>query len=330
MTALEFNIQRLRERRTLLMGVASLMVYFAHVYSYADPGVLGTLFTFGNWDVDLFLLMSGFGMCYSMAKRPIAHNFYWKRFLRVGVPCLVLAVPFCLLSDVLVANRGDRGLFALDVFTLSYWLLHRGAWYVAMLVPLYLLVPLVGWSCRRYGTPVICVATAVLVAAIALCLKAAFVDTGFALNVANVAQRIPSFFVGYLLADYLITGKSRGGVSVKAATIASVLTLLCWFLTKNTGCTSLLPALVIAFWGSAPQELPFERFLEKLGQASLESYLLNIYVLAFMRDAFGWAGIVDYLVITVISIVAALLVHHALQKPLKRLAAMCPAKRATE
>lgn len=212
MTALEFNIQRLRERRTLLMGVASLMVYFAHVYSYADPSVLGTLFTFGNWDVDLFLLMSGFGMCYSMAKRPIAHNFYWKRFLRVGVPCLVLAVPFCLLSDVLVANRGDRGLFALDVFTLSYWLLHRGAWYVAMLVPLYLLVPLVGWSCRRYGTPVICVATAVLVAAIALCLKAAFVDTGFALNVANVAQRIPSFFVGYLLADYLITGKSRGGI----------------------------------------------------------------------------------------------------------------------
>lgn len=51
-----------------------------------------------------------------------------------------------------------------------------------------------------------------------------------------------------------------------------------------------MPALVIAFWVSAPQRLPFECFLEKLGKASLESYLLNIYVLALMRDAFGWVG----------------------------------------
>lgn len=49
-----------------------------------------------------------------------------------------------------------------------------------------------------------------------------------------------------------------------------------------------------------------------------------------MRDAFGWAGIVDYLVVTVISIVGTFLVHRALQMPLKRLAAMCSANRAAE
>lgn len=49
-----------------------------------------------------------------------------------------------------------------------------------------------------------------------------------------------------------------------------------------------------------------------------------------MRDAFGWAGIVDYLVVTVMSTVGTLLVRRALQMPLKRPAAMCSANRAAE
>lgn len=211
MTELEFSIQRLRERRTLVMGIATLMIYFAHVYSYADLGTLGSFFTYGNWGVDVFLLVSGFGICHSIAKCPIAREFYWKRLVRVGVPYLVLAIPFYFASDILVANQGDWGLFVLDVSTLSYWLLHRGAWYVAMLVPLYLLVPLVGSFCRRFGAPVVCIVATFLSAAVALFLKAAFTDAGLALNVANVFQRIPSFFTGYLLADRLISGKSRGG-----------------------------------------------------------------------------------------------------------------------
>lgn len=103
--------------------------------------------------------------------------------------------------------------------------------------------------------------------------------------------------------------------------------MLGWFLSRNTGCTSFMPALVIAFWVSAPQRLPFECFLEKLGKASLESYLLNIYVLALMRDAFGWAGIADYLIVTVISMVVALLLHHALERPIEHLVAMNPVRR---
>ncbi len=73
------------------------------------------------------------------------------------------------------------------------------------------LVPLVDSFCRRLGAPVVCIVATILSAAAALFLKAAFTDAGLALNVANVFQRIPSFFTGYLLADRLISGKSRGG-----------------------------------------------------------------------------------------------------------------------
>ncbi len=109
MTVLEFSIQRLRERRTLVMGIAALMIYFAHVYSYADLGTFGAFFTYANWGVDVFLLVSGFGICHSMAKCPIAREFYWKRLVKVGVPYLVLAVPFYFASDTSLPSRATGG-----------------------------------------------------------------------------------------------------------------------------------------------------------------------------------------------------------------------------
>ena len=48
------------------MGVAAFMIYFAHFYAYADLGVVNRLFAYGNWGVDVFLLLSGFGICHSM------------------------------------------------------------------------------------------------------------------------------------------------------------------------------------------------------------------------------------------------------------------------
>lgn len=211
MTILTFSCERLSERRASVMGVAALMIYFAHVYAYADLGIINRFFSYGNWGVDVFLLMSGFGMCHSMAEHPAAGVFYWKRFVRVGVPYLVLAIPFCFASDVLIAQAVDWGLFALDVSTLSYWLFHRGAWYVAMLVPLYLSVPFIGRLVRGYGAPVICIAASVLSFIIASVLRGFFPDPGFAGNVANVAQRLSSFFAGWLLADRMISGRTLKG-----------------------------------------------------------------------------------------------------------------------
>lgn len=285
----EFSCERLRERRTFVMGVAALMIYFAHFYAYADLGLLNKLFAYGNWGVDVFLLLSGFGMCYSMSKPCSSIDFYWKRLVRIGVPYLVLAIPFCFVSDILVAQTADWGLFVLDLSTLSYWLLHRGAWYVAMLVPLYLLVPFFGRLANRFGAAFFCVISAVFCALLSLGLNWSFSDSDIVVNVVFVIQRLPSFFVGWLFADRLMSGKDWT-VGLQEAILTSGIALFAWFLTRNTGCTGFLPALLIAFWVSGFHQLPLEGLFEKLGEASLESYLLNIYVLAFMRDVFGWGG----------------------------------------
>lgn len=212
MMALELSCERLRGRRTFVMGVAAFMIYFAHFYAYADLGVVNRLFAYGNWGVDVFLLLSGFGIYHSMSKSPSDGDFYLKRFARVGVPYLFLAIPLYFASDILLARTADWGLFALDVSTLSYWLFHRGAWYVAMLVPLYLLVPYFERLIDRFGAASICVILALFSIIVAFGLRLGFPDFAVAANVSNVAQRLPSFFVGWLLGYRLMTGKTQGGV----------------------------------------------------------------------------------------------------------------------
>lgn len=131
--------------RGAIMGVAAILIYFAHAYAYVDLGApWRQLFSLGNLGVDIFFLVSGLGLYYSASRmRGPLSAWYKKRFLRVGIPFLLVSVPYYLLCDFVLSDLGCLRFF-LDISTLSYWLFHTGAWYVAALVPLYLLVPLWG------------------------------------------------------------------------------------------------------------------------------------------------------------------------------------------
>lgn len=130
-------------QRQLVMGIAALMIYFAHAYAIVPvDGVVAKLLSLGNLGVDIFLFASGFGMYYSLRNmgRLSLRQFYWKRFVRVRVPFLLISVPVYLLLDMLISREG--GAFLLDISTLSYWVEHDGAWDVSAMLPVYALTPI--------------------------------------------------------------------------------------------------------------------------------------------------------------------------------------------
>ena len=57
--------------RTPLMGMATLMIIACHAPASGVvlPQVLSRLLTMGNYGVDLFLLLSGIGVYYSLSKQ---------------------------------------------------------------------------------------------------------------------------------------------------------------------------------------------------------------------------------------------------------------------
>ena len=65
---IRYNLGNLSQYRTLLMGMSIIMVLLCHVRMDVTqlPDVVLSILLLGNWGVDIFLLVPGIGMYYSI------------------------------------------------------------------------------------------------------------------------------------------------------------------------------------------------------------------------------------------------------------------------
>lgn len=120
------------------MGIAILcvIVYHAFCWVYNPIGV----FNIGYFGVDIFLFLSGFGLCYSFEKNSIK-TFYKNRFIRI-YPLYFISV--CI-AYALYYNRWEFTTFLANLTTLGYYIDHgvnRFDWYINALITLYIVFPL--------------------------------------------------------------------------------------------------------------------------------------------------------------------------------------------
>ena len=99
----------------------------------------------------------------------------------------------------------------LNFSTINYWLNHRGAWFIAMLIPLYAITPLHYLVCNRTKTATTYNMAVVLFLVVMACIKVDF-SCVFAAKLFDSIQfvtfRLPAFFIGYMLAPYAKEDKS--------------------------------------------------------------------------------------------------------------------------
>lgn len=134
-----------------LKGLAILMVVFSHIgyFLVSDRSFLVPLSNYAGVGVDLFLILSGYGLAVSALKRPMsAGKFYVKRFLRIYFP-VVMTVLFYLSTDFFFLRR----LYPLKSIMENLLGFFRQAdlyndinsplWYITLLLAYYFLFPLV-------------------------------------------------------------------------------------------------------------------------------------------------------------------------------------------
>jgi peptidoglycan/LPS O-acetylase OafA/YrhL len=136
-----------------LKGLAILMVIFAHVgyFLVDDHRFLVPLSNYGGVGVDLFLILSGYGLVAAAVRRPISISvFYLKRLTRVYIPVLITLALFLLL-DFFVLHRtypiksiieNMLGFFPqADI----YGNINSPLWYITPLLFYYIVFPLIFW-----------------------------------------------------------------------------------------------------------------------------------------------------------------------------------------
>ncbi len=231
--------ESISEKRSLIFGFLTIMIFCYHfcedaLHLKGFPLILKPLGMYGNCAVDIFLLLSGLGLYYSFSKNSNILEFYKKRFVRVLVPYLMLALPYLIWKDFFVSFQPIE--FFLDWFLITaFQPSNRQCWFVAAILIFYLLYPLVHKLINDKGRNALIVIGVVMMLTILLYYAA---DPVYQ-TVEVALTRFPVFIMG----SYLGT-LSRQGVPIGKRTmwhlflilpIAGMIKVVLYVLSRKLG-----------------------------------------------------------------------------------------------
>ncbi len=141
-----------RKHRQLIYGFAALAIMVLHMDATFDSsglprGIIAALFwikRFGECGVEIFLLLSGFGLYQSLRNNPSVRRFYARRVMRVFVPAFIVGAIYFGLTERKLLNY----FIAISFLPCAFW---KGTfWFVAFILFMYLIYPLIyRLQCKR-------------------------------------------------------------------------------------------------------------------------------------------------------------------------------------
>lgn len=299
-------IQNISKYRKELMGIAIIGVmvnHWMHWVSISEGIAFLILSKIDNWIFTPgLLLLSGFGLYYSLSKNSDILSFYKRRLNRLYLPFVILSIPLYL---YFVFVRDDYSFlkFISQITTIDFWINgnYGGMWYVAVSLVLYLLFPffyklLFGCNTKKHVVYRF-IGLTVLFYFIILLLR--FLANSYYNTIEIGLSKMPYFvfgiFAGYLSKNDLLKGR-KFVISLIIVSIvfpityivkdeAYVLSLLCGVFQKLfyiSVITIMLNQRVIQKYFRV-----FYIILGWFGTYSLELYLLHLHFYRF----FEYSGI---------------------------------------
>ncbi len=315
-----------------LMGIAMVYVMLFHAYELSDNFLPFKAFrSMGFAGVDLFLVLSGMGICCSLARRRgESYGAYLGRRLRRLLPAFWLVVGIYSVA-LAAAGRISPDVIFWNLSTLSYWLnIPDGFnWYISAILVFYLAAPLyfrLFHRCRRKEWLTLAIyLIGYILYRVAWSVRLLYLP--------DFLLRIPDFAMGFLAATYVMEGKKLtprhlmvwalallfGLAVVPGWRVQPVIFPLTLAVTAAVMPVCLILCKLLAWypgrWVSA--------FLRMVGGSSLEIYLLNVIITREYDLLAPWLDhdplhITFYLVAYTLNIVLGVLLHRGLERIMRR------------
>ncbi len=319
--------------RKELFGIGAIGVLAVHSKEYIEYSYWMTvLISYGGIGIYLFAFLSGIGLYYSMSKNVIEDKnevieFYKRRLVRVAIPYVVIAFIWYGTKYLFVEN--DIIKFIYEFTTLSFWVEHKGAWYVAMLVPLYIVYPWYYKMCKK-TEHIYCGGVAIVVALIGLAVYVYF-NQNLCYHISAVVYCIIIFLLGDVCGQKIDNGTFKGWLVVSV-------TMVMFIVGMKTPIENVLvieklsrPLLGVGLTIIAANILDLikvgfvHKCLKFIGEYSLEIYLTNIFLVQ-ADQYFGWGEKIGriigeqysnycmYMFIVVVGIIISVLISRVCRK----------------
>lgn len=211
----KINWGHLSKYRSIIYGISGILIVLFH-YSNAilksDSALkpLARLYEnfIGSVGVDIFFIMSGISLYYSLQRKFDIKSFYIKRFKRILIPYFVVAIPFWYIIDIAKYNLGFvrmmKDLFFITFFTNA----NRSLWYIFAICCMYLIYPFLYLLFEKFDKyrEVVFVILTVLVCSF----NYIFFVFSYELydNIEVMMARIPAFILGTYIAKKVYNGEN--------------------------------------------------------------------------------------------------------------------------
>lgn len=286
-----------------LRGIGTFLVILAHYSQWyltvSDSNIIWQVLSkTGRYGVAIFFMVSGYGLVFSALK---GLDIHWicRRILNVYFPYIVIAGIIHLLEKRQWTVRG-----------VVRYLLGMDAWFVFVIIIFYIIF-YVAWKFSKHRMPWIMTCVSVASVALALTIKD---SVWYASNI--------SFLVGVAAGQYdqkigewlqekrkvcsvtlLIAFLCSGGVYTFFADRSEVI-----YVVGKIAASALWAMFLIAVF--ANRDNISNRVIEKTGAASLEVYLIHVFVLQVLGTLNDEIGAIAVLLIaTVLTLVLGQLIH---------------------
>lgn len=267
-----FDIRDISVYRSELMGWSILWIMMLH-FTFNQIAPLGFVAQYGFAGVDIFMLVSGLGLYYSLSKRKSLHRFYKKRLIRIIPTYYVLGIIFSLLfcHDSIIE-------YLFRYSTIGFW---TGGiyweWYIPSIIMLYLISPfLKNMFDRRMIMILFVLCISILIIAYLLIDKGHIIDrTHF-----FFLYRIPEFIFGMTCAHWIKNNvSSKYFIAFLVAGIPFFVVLFPYhhqiYNYKYFSLLFLLPFFTFVFILISKNIKWLNPIMRKIGDSSLEIYLVQ-------------------------------------------------------
>ena len=216
----------------------------------------------------------------------------------------------------------------LELSTIGYWINHQGAWFVAMLIPLYAIVPFHYSLCRKMKNPELYSMMMIAVIVMVSALNYTIESTQGQEIIANIKQplyHMPSFLIGFMLAPFALNNNRVSYFWLIFLPVAIVL------IQKFTHFGYWPVFLVLPFVAICCLLLRYagrvgSSILCFFGKISLESYLLNgivgtwiiWYLPRLYESPLNKGCYLSYFIVCVVGTILAYLVNRVSNSMLNR------------
>lgn len=274
------------------MGIATIMIIVCHAPKFMtiSPSCLNNIIGFLGIGVDIFLILSGLGICHSFVRlNKIGGSvvkWFLQKYIRIILPCAFVIIPvYCYHNDLILAQLP----FLLSNLSGFGILWGMGAlWFVACILMLYILSPVIH---RLLIGPKKWI-WFIVFSMVTLSLSALnFGNESFAYYLSFCIQRWPAYFLGYVLHDEIMQDKE---VSIMHAFIIPFFFVVTLYMINKVfdiniclfGLQGWIVLVLATLLLSVVQSQRLYNILCFWGRISLESYATNIIIVPIIVGAF--------------------------------------------